>query len=87
MAVRIKAYYETRSGGPANAAWRYWLDNIHDHHLTMGPSSLASMNEQIKLFKIWLRDEYGAKMIDSEWWSELEFENDAMATLFSMRFT
>lgn len=95
MAVRIRAYTNTASGGPANAAWRYWLDNISGPSKTYlredNPLDIVAANrEKIIEYMRWLSDEYNAYIDRSEETNtsaELVFNDEHMAALFLLRFT
>jgi hypothetical protein len=98
MAIRVRAYTSTPSGGPANAAWRYWLDNVSGPSKTYlredNPLDVVAANrEKVLEHMKWLRDEYGA-YIDSHRednptnrYTQLVFQDDAKATIFLMRFS
>lgn len=97
MVVKIRAYTPTPSGGPANAAWRYWLDNVSGPSKTYLRSDnpldvVAANREKVLEHMNWLRDEYGAYIDyhregnETDRWAELVFEDEQMAALFLLRF-
>ena len=97
MAIRVRAYTSTPSGGPANAAWRYWLDNLYNREIYRNDRSNEEVLElnriMIGAYNEWLSINYGA-YIDSHSegnktnrYTQLVFQDDAKATLFLMRFT
>ena len=93
MAIRVRAYTSTTSGGPANASWRYWHDHIRPPELEKTSSVIELNKQMIGLYEKWLYLNYGAH-IDSHRegnetnrYSELVFQDEARATLFLMRFS
>jgi len=97
MAIRVRAYTSTPSGGPANAAWRYWHDNLCPPELITPRIKddyvLDRNRTMLKAYEKWLYLNYGAH-IDSHRegnetnrYSELVFQDEARATLFLMRFS
>jgi len=97
MAIRVRAYTSTPSGGPANAAWRYWLDNVSGPSKTYlrrdNPLDVVAANrEKVIEHMKWLRDEYGAHIDyhregnETDRLSELVFQDEHMAALFLLRF-
>ena len=93
MAIRVRAYTSTPSGGPANAAWRYWHDHIRPPELEKASSVIELNKHMIQEYEKWLLVNYGAHIdSDREYnyptnkYSELVFQDDAKATLFLMRF-
>ena len=92
MAIRVRAYTSTPSGGPANAAWRYWHDHIRPSELEKADSVIELNRHMIKAYEKWLLVNYDAH-IDSHSegnktnrYTQLVFQDDAKATLFLMRF-
>jgi hypothetical protein len=97
MAIRVRAYTPTPSGGPANAAWRWWLDNVSGPYETYlredNPLDIVAANrKKVLTYMKWLRDEYGAYMDyhrennETDRLAELVFKDEHMAALFLMRF-
>jgi len=97
MAIRVRAYTSTPSGGPANAAWRYWLDNVSGPSKTNlrrdDPLEVVARNiTMLKAYEKWLSANYGAhidhhtKNNETNVEAQLIFQDDAKATLFLMRF-
>ena len=97
MAIRVRAYTSTPSGGPANAAWRYWLDNLYNREIYRNDRSNEEVLElnriMIGAYEKWLLVNYGA-YIDSHskdnptnsTYTELVFQDEARAALFLLRF-
>ena len=98
MVVKIKAYStKSPTGGPANAAWDHWYENVRTADLKLyleaNPLNVVAVNRAyIRAFKEWLLVEYEA-LLDYHYegnetnnQSELIFTDDAKATLFLMRF-
>ena len=92
MAIRVRAYTSTPSGGPANAAWRYWHDHIRPPELEKASSVIELNKQMISLYENWLYTNYGAH-IDSHRednptnrYTQLVFEDEHMASLFLLRF-
>ena len=96
MAIRVRAYTSTPSGGPANAAWLYWFDNLYNREIYRNNKSNEEVLElnriMIGAYNKWLLVNYGAH-IDSHSednltnrYTQLVFQDDAKATLFLMRF-
>jgi len=97
MAIRVRAYTSTPSGGPANAAWRYWLDNVSGPSKTYlrqdNPLDVVAANrEKVIEHMKWLQDEYGAHLDyhrennETDRLAELVFQDKHMAALFLLRF-
>ena len=93
MAIRVRAYTSTPSGGPANAAWRYWHEHIRPPEMEKASSVIELNKYMIQAYEKWLLVNYGA-YIDSHskdnptnsTYTEMVFQDDAKATLFLMRF-
>jgi hypothetical protein len=97
MVIRVRAYTPTPSGGPANAAWRYWLDNVSGPSKTYlradNPLDVVAANrEKVIEHMKWLQDEYGAYIDyhregnETDRYAELVFGDEHMAALFLLRF-
>jgi hypothetical protein len=92
MAIRVRAYTSTPSGGPANASWRYWHDHIRPPELEKASSVIELNKQMIGLYENWLYINYGAR-IDSHRednptnrYTQLVFQDKHMAALFLLRF-
>ena len=92
MAIRVRAYTSTPSGGPANASWRYWHDHIRPPELEKADSVIELNKHMIQAYEKWLYVNYGAH-IDSHRegnetnrYTQLVFQDEAKATLFLLRF-
>jgi len=97
MAIRVRAYTSTPSGGPANAAWRYWLDNVSGSSKTNlrrdDPLEVVARNiTMLRAYEDWLQDEYDAHIDhhregnETDRLAELVFQDEARAALFLLRF-
>ena len=93
MAIKVRAYTSTPSGGPANASWRYWHEHIRPPEMEKASSVIELNRYMIQAYEKWLLVNYGA-YIDSHKedpnptnrYTQLVFQDDAKATLFLMRF-
>ena len=93
MAIRVRAYTSTPSGGPANAAWRYWHDHIRPPELEKASSVIELNKYMIQAYEKWLLVNYDAH-IDSHRednptnrYTEMVFQDEHRAALFLMRFS
>ena len=92
MAKRVRAYTSTPSGGPANAAWRYWHEHIRPPEMEKASSVIELNKYMIQAYEKWLLVNYGA-YIDSHRednptnrYTQLVFQDEHRAALFLMRF-
>jgi hypothetical protein len=96
MAIRVRAYTSTPSGGPANAAWRYWHDTLCPKELISPRRSEDDVGARnitmLRAYEKWLSANYGAHIDyhregnETDRLAELVFQDDAKATLFLLRF-
>lgn len=97
MVIRVRAYTPTPSGGPANAAWRYWLDNVSGLSKTYlrrdDPLEVVAHNiTMLKAYEKWLSVNYGAhidhhtKNNETNVEAQLIFQDEHRAALFLLRF-
>lgn len=91
MAIRVRAYTPTPSGGPANASWRYWHDHIRPPELEKASSVIELNKQMIGLYENWLYINYGARIDyhganETNVEAQLVFQDKHMAALFLLRF-